>query len=118
MTAKLFLDHVFQYHSLLKYIIFDHGLQFASKFWKKLFELLGMKLKLSSTFHPQTNGQTKWVNQNLEQYLNCTTNYHQDNWLDLLSMAKIAYNNIVHYSIQQTHLFANHGLHPKWVQMG
>jgi hypothetical protein len=56
MTAKLFLDHVFQYLGLPKYIIFYRGLQFASKFWKKFFELLGVKVKLWSTFHPQIDG--------------------------------------------------------------
>jgi hypothetical protein len=44
------------------------------------------------------DGQTKRVNQVLEQYLWCTTNYNQDNWLELLAMAKFAYNNIVHSS--------------------
>jgi hypothetical protein len=55
-TTKLFLDHVFQYLGLPKDIIFDRGLQFASKFWKKFFELLDVKVKLSSTFHPQIDG--------------------------------------------------------------
>jgi hypothetical protein len=53
-TAKLFFDHIFWYHGLLKYIISDHKLQFASKFWKQLFELLGVKLSL--VFHPHTDG--------------------------------------------------------------
>jgi hypothetical protein len=57
--AKLFLDHVFRYQGILENIIFDHRLQFESKFWKQLFELLGVKVKLSSTFHPQMDGQTK-----------------------------------------------------------
>jgi len=52
------------------------------------------KVKLSSTFHPQINGQTKRVNQILEQYLQCTINYHQDNWSDLLYVAKFSYNTI------------------------
>jgi hypothetical protein len=40
--------------------------------------------------------QTKQVNQILEQYLWCTTNYHQDNWLKLLAMVEFAYNNTMH----------------------
>jgi hypothetical protein len=55
----------------------------------------------------------KWINQVLEQYLHYTTNYHQDNWPDLLSMVEFAYN-IIYFSTQQTPLFANHGLHPKF----
>jgi len=58
ITTKLFLDHVFRYHNLPKDIIFDHGLQFAFKFWKQLFKVLGVKVKLSSSFHPP-NG---WLN--------------------------------------------------------
>ncbi len=50
--AKLFLDHVFHYHGFHEDIIYNYGPQFASKFWKRLFKLLGVKLKLSSTFHP------------------------------------------------------------------
>jgi hypothetical protein len=66
-----------------------------------------MKVELSSTFHPQINGQTKRVNQVLEQYLHYTTNYHQDNWSNLLSVVEFAYNNIVHSLTQQTPFFAN-----------
>jgi hypothetical protein len=57
--TKLFLDYDFQYHGSLEDIIYDYGLQFASKFWKWLFEPLGVKVKLSLTFHPQMDGQTK-----------------------------------------------------------
>ncbi len=46
-TTKLIFDHVFVYHGVPKDIIFYHGPQFASKFWKQLFELLGVKVKLS-----------------------------------------------------------------------
>jgi len=59
-------------------------------------------MKLSSAFHLYTDGQIKWVNQVLEQYLQCITNYHQDNWLEILAMAKFAYNNTVHSLTQQT----------------
>ncbi len=56
-TIKLFLDHVFRYHGLLENMVFYRGRQFASKFWKRLFELLNVKVKLPSTFHPKINGQ-------------------------------------------------------------
>ncbi len=55
-TTKLFLYHVFRYHGFFEDIIYNCGPQFVSKFWKKLFESISMKVKLSSTFHPQTNG--------------------------------------------------------------
>jgi hypothetical protein len=65
------------------------------KFWKSLFKILKVKIKLSSAYHPQTDGQTKRVNQVLEQYLHCTINYHQDNWMELLPLAEFAYNNTI-----------------------
>jgi hypothetical protein len=64
-----------------------------------------MKVKLLSTFHPQTYGQTKRVNQVLEQYLQCTTNYNEDNCSELLAMAKFAYNNTMHSLTRQTPFF-------------
>jgi hypothetical protein len=70
-----------------------------------------VKVKLSLAFHPQTNGQMEQVNQISEQYLRCTINYHQDNWLDLSYVAKTIYNNMMHSTMQQTPFFANHGLH-------
>jgi transposase InsO family protein len=74
-TARLFVDNVYRYHGLPDDIILDRGPQFVSKFWRSLFEILKVDIKLSSTFHPQTNGQTECVNQVLEQYLRYTINY-------------------------------------------
>jgi hypothetical protein len=60
------------------------------------------------------DGQIEWVNQVLKQYLQCITNYHQNNWSKLLAMVEFVYNNIVHSLTQQTSFFANHGLHHKF----
>jgi hypothetical protein len=73
-----------------------------------------VKINLSSAYHPQTDGQTEWLNQVLEQYLRCFINYHQDNWVDLLPVAEFAYNNTFQESIHQTPFFANYGYHPRF----
>lgn len=112
-TARLFLDNVYRYHGLPDDIVSDRGTQFVSKFWRSLFEALKVDIKLSSAFHPQTDGQTERVNQVLEQYLRCSVNYQQDDWTAYLSLAEFAYNNSVHASTQQTPFFANYGYHPK-----
>jgi hypothetical protein len=70
-------------------------------------------IKLSSVFHPQTNGEIERVNQVLEQYLRCTINYQQDDWTSYLPLAEFAYNNTIHASIQQTPFYANYGCHSK-----
>ena len=112
-TARLFLDNVYRYHGLPDDIVSDRGTQFVSKFWRSLFEILKVDIKLSSAFHPQTDGQTERVNQVLEQYLRCTINYQQDDWTEYLPFAEFAYNNTLHASTQQTPFFANYGYHPK-----
>jgi hypothetical protein len=112
-TAKLFVDNIYRIHGLPNDIISDRGPQFVSKFWKKFFELLKVKINLSSAYHPETDGQTERVNQILEQYLRCTINYHQDDWKDLLPLAEFAYNNTLHSSTKKTPFFSNYGQHPK-----
>ena len=112
-TAQLFIDNIYRYHGLPKDIISDRGTQFVSRFWRTLFKILKVDIKLSSAFHPQTDGQTERVNQVLEQYLRCTINYQQDDWTTLLPLAEFAYNNTVHSSTQQTPFFANYGYHPR-----
>jgi hypothetical protein len=112
-TARLFLDNVYRYHGLPDDIVSDRGTQFVSKFWRSLFEILKVDIKLSSAFHPQTDGQTERVNQVLEQYLRCSINYQQDDWTVYLSLAEFAYNNTLHASTQKTPFFSNYGYHPK-----
>lgn len=112
-TARLLLDQVVKLHGVPKEIITDRGPQFISSFWKTLFELLGSKVKLSSAFHPETDGQTERTNQILEQYLRCTINYQQDNWTELLPLAEFAYNNSVQSATNKTPFYLNCGFHPR-----
>ncbi len=74
-TAQLILDGIVQLHELPEEIVFDRSPQFASKFWRCLFELLGVDIRLSSAFHLKTDGQTERTNQTFEQYLHYTVNY-------------------------------------------
>jgi len=113
-TTQLILDEIVRLHGLLEEIVSDKGPQFASKFWHRLFELLGVDIRLSSAFHPETDGQIERTNQTLKQYLRCTVNYQQDDWLDLLFQAEFAYNNTTHASTRISPFFANYGFHPKF----
>ena len=65
---------------------------------KELYQLLGIQLASSTAYHPQTDGQTEWVNQELEQFLRLFVNERQDNWNSLIPLAEFAYNNHVHSS--------------------
>ncbi|CAG8696304.1 17399_t:CDS:1 [Dentiscutata erythropus] len=113
-TALLVLQEIVRLNGIPEEIVSDKGPQFTSYFWKHLFKLLGKKIKLSSAYHSQFNGQSKWVNQVLEQYLKCTVNYHQGNWADLLPLAEFSYNNSTHSSTDTTLFFANYGFYPQF----
>jgi hypothetical protein len=63
-------------------------------------------------FHPQTDGQTEYVNQVLEGYLRIFTSQQQDNWDDLLPSGKFQYNNTIHSLTQQTLFMLDTGWNP------
>ena len=100
-AARLFLYQVWKLHGLLKCVISDCGPQFIAHFTRELYCLLGVKLVSSTAWHPQTNGQTDHVNQELDQYLWLFVNEQQDNWCDLLPMVEFQHNNHVHSTTQQ-----------------
>jgi transposase InsO family protein len=86
--ARLFLDHVFKLHSMPLSIISDRDRVFTSTFWRELFRLTGTKLRLSSSYHPQTDGQTERVNQSLEAFLRCFAQACPQRWAQWLSLAE------------------------------
>lgn len=86
----------------------------VAKYLEHPLELLGVYVKLSSAFHPQTDGQTECVNQILEQYLRCAINYQQSDWKHLLPMAELASNNTIHASTGTTPFYADYGFHPRF----
>ena len=67
--AEVIIDVVVQHHGLSDSIVTDRGLLFTSKFWSSLSYFLGIKRRFSTTFYPQTNGQTKRQNSTMEAYL-------------------------------------------------
>jgi hypothetical protein len=75
---------------------------------------MGVKQKLSTAFHPQTDGQTERMNQTLEQYLRIYCNYQQDDWTDHLDSAEFSYNNAKQPSIEHSPFYANYGYHPRF----
>ena len=76
--ARLFRDNVWKLHSLPKSIISDREPQFAAGLMWELNEMLEIKSKLSTAFHPQTDKQTKRINQELEQYLRMFIDHRQE----------------------------------------
>ena len=96
--ARLFRDNMWKLHRLPESIISDRGPQFAARLMRKLNGMLGIESKLSTAFHPQIDGQTERVNQELEQYLRMFIDHRQEQWPEWLETAKFTYNNKAHLS--------------------
>jgi hypothetical protein len=79
---------------------------------RELYCLLGIKVSASTAYHPQSDGQTERINQELEQYIRVFINKHQDDWDTLLPLAEFAYNNHTHSATQHAPFFVDTGQHP------
>jgi len=111
-ATQLFLNHVWKHHGLPRKVVSNRGPQFIVEFTQELYRLLGIKLAATTAYHPQGDGQTERVNQELEQYLCLFTNQRQDDWVGLLPFAEFQYNNQVHSSTQNPPFLLDTGLVP------
>jgi hypothetical protein len=111
--AMLFIIHVWKFHGLPENIISDRGSLFKSEFWKRLYKRLNINFLLSTTFHPETDGQTEIVNVTLEAILRCYVNHYQDDWSEWLPFTEFALNNQESKSIKMLPFFANSASHPR-----
>jgi transposase InsO family protein len=112
--ARLYIAQIIRLHGTPKSIISDRGPVFISSFWQSLQHLLGTKLKFSTTYHPQSDGQTERINAILENYLRHYCSYQQDDWTDYLPLAEFAYNNAIHSATRVSPFYANYGYHPSF----
>ena len=93
-VARLFRDGVWKLHGLPEEVISDRGPQFVSNFMRGLSETLGIKVAASMAYHPQTDGQTERVNQEVEQFLHLFVNQRQDDWYDWISMPSLPITSV------------------------
>ena len=89
-TANAFFLNSFKHYGMQDSITADRDPKFTSKFWDHLTELCGVKLKMSNSKHPQTDGATEIMNRMVENYLRCYFSYHQNAWDELLPAAELA----------------------------
>jgi len=106
--ARLFRDNVWKLHGLLESVVLDRGPQFAAELTKELNKILGIETRLSTAFHPQTDGQTEQMNQELEQYLQFFIEHRQKDWLEWLVSAEFAVNNKIHMVAKVSPFIANY----------
>jgi len=111
--TKLFQDHVWKLHGLPESIISDRGVQFVAGMMKELNNLLEIQTKLSMAYHPQTDGQTERINQELEQYLRVFIDHKQEQWPDWLGTAEFVYNNKIYIATKILPFKVNYGQDPR-----
>ena len=107
--ARLFWDNVWKLHGLPESVVSDRGPQFAAELTKELNRMLGIETRLSTVFHPQTDRQMEWMNQELEQYLRFFVDHRQKDWPEWLVLAEFAVNNKVHTATKISPFMANYG---------
>jgi transposase InsO family protein len=111
-TAQIFMESVFKLHGMPREIVSDRDPRFNATFWRQVFRLLGSQLSMSTTDHPETDGQTERVNRVLGDILRCYAHAFE-HWTDLLPIAEFAINNSVHASTGMTPFFVNGFRHPR-----
>ena len=107
--ARLFRDNIWKLHGLLESIVSDRGPQFAAELIKELNKMLEIETRLSTAFHPQIDGQTERMNQELEQYLRFFVDHRQKDWPEWLASAEFVVNNKVHTATKVLPFMANYG---------
>ncbi|MBW0570732.1 hypothetical protein O181_110447 [Austropuccinia psidii MF-1] len=112
--AQTFISHVFSKNGLPSSIVGDRGSLCVSSFLTQLCQQLKISRDLSTSFHPETDGQTERLNQILEQYLWMYVSYHQDDFHTWLPLAEFAYNNEEHSSTKNSPFFTIYGRNPSF----
>jgi hypothetical protein len=100
--AQTFVEHYFQLHGIPDDIVSDRDARFTSEFWEHLTTMWKTKLKMSTAFHPQTDGQAEKANSIVEGYLRTFAAEDKRIWDNLLLLAEFSYNPHTHKSLEMT----------------
>jgi transposase InsO family protein len=106
---ELYISRIVCLHGVPKKIISDRGSQFTSWFWEQLHDSLDTKLRFSTAYHPQTDGQTERTNQVLEDMLRACAIQYGTSWDKCLPYAEFSYNNSYQASLKKSPFEALYG---------
>ena len=110
--ARVFIDTIFRLHGLPRELVSDRDPRFTAEFWRFVFKTLGTRLQMSTSDHPETDGQTERANRVLEEILRGYV-HSLTNWSEFLPMVEFSINNPVHASTTHTPFFVNGLRHPR-----
>lgn len=97
-VARLFVDHWWKHHGMPSKIISDRDVRFCSAFWTEFLRLTGSKASMTTSFHPQANGQAENTNQTMEMIIRAYVSNKQKDWPTHLAAAEFAINDSIHAS--------------------
>jgi transposase InsO family protein len=112
-VAKLLFHHIISKYGIPKQMISDRDSKFTGRLWGELCKLIGAKRSLTTSYHPQADGQTEILNQTLEIALRCYVNPTRDDWDEYLDPFSLAYNSSYHSSTGYAPAFLLMGYQPK-----
>jgi hypothetical protein len=112
-VAKMLFHHIISKYGIPKQIISDRDSKFTGTLWGELCKLIGAKRALTTSYHPQADGQTEALNQTLEIALRCYVNPTRDNWDEYLDPFTLSYNTSCHSSTGYSPSFLLMGYHPQ-----
>ena len=120
--CQLYIREIVRLHGVLVSIVSDRDPRFTTHFWKSFQKAMGTQLTMSTTFHPQTDGQSKRTIQILEDMLHACVLYLNGSWEEHLPLLEFAYNKSYQASIQMAPYEALYGrpcLFPiYWTEVG
>ncbi|MCO5550162.1 hypothetical protein L7F22_003644 [Adiantum nelumboides] len=96
--ARLFVAQIFRLHGMPETIVSDRDPRFTSLFWKEIWENIGTRLQFSSSFHPQTDGQSEIANSVVLDLLKSYISDQKTQGERYLPLVEFAYNNTIHSS--------------------
>jgi hypothetical protein len=115
MVAQTFMDQVFKIHGMPHSIVFYRNPNFTRNSWQEIFTIQGTEFHLSTAYHPQTDGQTEFINKCLETYLRCFSSENQNQWAQWLPLAEWWYNTSYHIATCMTPFEVVYGQNPSSV---
>lgn len=112
-VAHLYFNNVYKLHGLPEALLSDRDRIFTSTLWKELFKLTDTQLLMSSSYHPQTDGQTERLNQCLEAFLRCSLHSCPKQWHKWIPLAEYWYNTAFHSALGCSPFEALYGHPPR-----
>jgi hypothetical protein len=112
----IYRREIVRLHGLPRSIISDRDPKFTSKWWKELHKILGTKLLMSTSFHPQTDGQTERANRNVGQIFRTIVRHNQKDWIDRVDLTEFAINASISETTKYAPFELNGGYMPSMIK--